>query len=102
MCTRMDALSQMATAPPRASLADVPTLCPVPEDPAARPVSRRVLLGGALAAGLTGLTGLTGCSPDGSEAGQGDAYCVTRDTLERRSSLGDPPPVYEPSDPPPA
>jgi hypothetical protein len=70
----------------------------VPEDPAARPVSRRVLLGGALAAGLTGLTGLTGCSPDGSEAGQGDAYCVTRDTLERRSSLGDLPLVYEPND----
>ena len=79
-------------------MADVPTLCPVPEDPAARPVSRRVLLGGALAAGLTGLTGLTGCSPDGSEAGQGDAYCVTRDTLERRSSLGDLPLVYEPND----
>jgi hypothetical protein len=70
----------------------------VPEDPAARPVSRRVLLGGTLAAGLTGLTGLTACTPDGSEAGQGDAYCVSRDTLERRSSLGDLPLVYEPND----
>ena len=43
-------------------MADIPTLCPVPEVPAARPVSRRALLGGTLAVGLTGLTG-SACSP---------------------------------------
>ena len=80
-----------------ASLADIPTLCPVPEVPAARPVRRRVLLGAFLAAGVGGLT-VTACSPTESEFGQGDAYCVARDTLERRSSLGGSPLVYEPND----
>ena len=77
-----------------AFLADIPTLCPVPEVPAARFVRRRALLGGALAAGLAGLGG---CSPSDTEAGRTDAYCVDRSSLERRSSLGGLPMVYEPS-----
>jgi hypothetical protein len=74
----------------------------VPEVPAVRPVSRRALLGGALAAGMTGLTGLAGCSSSESDSGQGDAYCVSRDTLERRSRLRGLPLVYEPNDRPQA
>jgi len=70
----------------------------VPEVPAARPVSRRALLGGTLAAGVAGLSGLAACSPSRPEPGQGDAYCVPRDTLERRQSLGGLPMVYEPNE----
>lgn len=81
-------------------MADVPTLLPVPEVPAARPITRRALLGGTLATGLTGLTGfagLTGCTTSDPSIGQLDAYCVTRDTLERRQSVGGLPLVYEPT-----
>lgn len=70
----------------------------MPEVPAARPVSRRALLGGTLATGLTGLAGLAGCTPSDPSIGQVDAYCVSRDTLERRSSVGGLPLVYEPTD----
>ena len=59
-----------------------------------RPVSRRALLGGTLAAGLTGLTA---CSPADTDLGQGDAYCVTRNSLERKPTIGDRPLVYEPT-----
>ena len=78
-------------------MADIPTLCPVPEVPAARPISRRALLGGTLAVGVTGLAGLAACSPTESQLGQVNAYCVTRDALERRQRLGDVPMVYEPT-----
>ena len=80
-----------------ASFSGLPTLAPVPDLPAARPVSRRALLGGALAVGATGLTGLAACSPSDPGLGQSDAYCVPRDTLERRQSLGGRPLVYEPT-----
>lgn len=66
----------------------------MPEVPAARSISRRALLGGALAVGVAALAG---CSPAESESGQPDAYCVTRNSLERRSSLGGLPMVYEPN-----
>jgi hypothetical protein len=70
---------------------------PVPEVPAARPISRRALLGGTLAVGLTGLAGLAACSQGESPLVPPDAYCVTRDTLVRRQRLGDVPMVYEPA-----
>jgi hypothetical protein len=66
----------------------------VPEVRVAGSISRRALLGGALAAGVAGLAG---CSPAESDPGQPDAYCVDRNTLERRSSLGGLPMVYEPN-----
>jgi hypothetical protein len=75
-------------------LAGIPTLCPVPEVPAARPVSRRALLAGTLAVGLTGLAA---CSQGELPLVPPDAYCVTRDTLVRRQRLGDVPMVYEPT-----
>lgn len=54
------------------------------------PVSRRQLLGGVLAAGLTALAG---CTP-----GPGpDAACVPRNQLERRLTIGGLPMVYEPT-----
>jgi Extensin-like protein C-terminus len=81
-------------------LADLLTLCPVPPVPPARPVGRRALLRGAVAVGMAGLTGLIACSP--SDVGQEDAYCVPRDTLERRQDLGGLPLVYEPNSRPQA
>ena len=86
-----------AVAGGRFTPARVSTLCPVPEVPAARSVSRRALLGGTLAVGVTGLTGLAACSPSDSGLGRVDAYCVPRDTLERRQSIGGMPLVYEPT-----
>jgi hypothetical protein len=60
-----------------------------------RPVSRRQLLGGALAVGLAGLAG---CTPGpGSDADRADATCVARNRLERRQTIGGLPMVYEPS-----
>lgn len=52
-----------------------------------------MLLGGALA---TGLTGVVGCTP-GGEPDRVDAYCVGRGTLERRRTIGGRPLVYAPS-----
>lgn len=65
----------------------------MPEVAAPRSVSRRVLLGGALAAGVVGLAG---CTP-GSEPDRVAAYCVSRNTVERRSTLGGLPMGYEPT-----
>jgi hypothetical protein len=58
-------------------------------------VSRRQLLGGALAIGITGLAG---CTPgQGSDPDRADATCVARHRLERRRTIARLPLVYEPT-----
>jgi hypothetical protein len=58
-------------------------------------VSRRQLLGGALAAGLAGLAG---CTPgSGFDPDRADATCVARDQLQRRRAIAGLPLIYEPS-----
>jgi hypothetical protein len=65
----------------------------VPSAP--EPVSRRRLLGAALAIGLTGLAGCT--SGRGLDTDRVDATCVARDQLERRRTIAGLPLVYEPT-----
>lgn len=79
-------------------MADIPTLSPVPDHSAPRPVTRRALLTGVLAAGTAGAVGISvaGCTP-GSDPEPTGAYCVARDTLERRRTIGGLPLVYEPT-----